>query len=231
MQNIRTWLKNEFVVNWKVFDYIFLFGLLGVQLLMTPFMIDMGLSVGENVFVLVASFVGTLATIVCAKGKMSYYIWGFIQTIMFLLLNLHWRLWVESAEQMYYLVTMVIGVFIWKQNIGNETKAIKAKKMSVLKFVLTVLGLAILSVGIYFADVALGGAAPLLDTLSLSIAIIANILCTCCYKEQWLLWFILDIIQTILYFVIGQPMMAVMYIAWTINCIYGWYNWTKLTNN
>jgi len=231
MQNIRTWLKNEFVVNWKVFDYIFLFGLLGVQLLMTPFMIDMGLSVGENVFVLVASFVGTLATIVCAKGKMSYYIWGFIQTIMFLLLNLHWRLWVESAEQMYYLVTMVIGVFIWKQNIGNETKAIKAKKMSVLKFVLTVIGLAILSVGIYFADVALGGAAPLLDTLSLSIAIIANILCTFCYKEQWFLWFILDIIQTILYFVIGQPMMAVMYIAWTINCIYGWYNWTKLTNN
>ena len=231
MKNIGTWLKNEFVVNWKVFDYIFLFGLLGVQLLMTPFMIDMGLSVGENVFVLVASFVGTLATIVCAKGKMSYYIWGFIQTIMFLLLNLHWRLWVESAEQMYYLVTMVIGVFIWKQNIGNETKAIKAKKMSVLKFVLTVIGLAILSVGIYFADVALGGAAPLLDTLSLSIAIIANILCTCCYKEQWLLWFILDIIQTILYFVIGQPMMAVMYIAWTINCVYGWYNWTKLTDN
>lgn len=231
MRNIGTWLKNEFVVNWKVFDYIFLFGLLGVQLLMTPFMIDMGLSVGENVFVLVASFIGTLATIVCAKGKMSYYIWGFIQTIMFLLLNLHWRLWVESAEQMYYLVTMVIGVFIWKQNIGNETKAIKAKKMSVLKFVLTVIGLAILSVGIYFADVALGGAAPLLDTLSLSIAIIANILCTFCYKEQWLLWFILDIIQTILYFVIGQPMMAVMYIAWTINCVYGWYNWTKLTNN
>lgn len=231
MKNIGTWLKNEFVVNWKVFDYIFLFGLLGVQLLMTPFMIDMGLSVGENVFVLVASFIGTLATIVCAKGKMSYYIWGFIQTIMFLLLNLHWRLWVESAEQMYYLVTMVIGVFIWKQNIGNETKAIKAKKMSVLKFILTVLGLAILSVGIYFADVALGGAAPLLDTLSLSIAIIANILCTFCYKEQWLLWFILDIIQTILYFVIGQPMMAVMYIAWTINCVYGWYNWTKLTNN
>lgn len=231
MKNIGTWLKNEFVVNWKVFDYIFLFGLLGVQLLMTPFMIDMGLSVGENVFVLVASFIGTLATIVCAKGKMSYYIWGFIQTIMFLLLNLHWRLWVESAEQMYYLVTMVIGVFIWKRNIGNETKAIKAKKMSVLKFVLTVIGLVILSVGIYFADVALGGAAPLLDTLSLSIAIIANILCTFCYKEQWFLWFVLDIIQTILYFVIGQPMMAVMYIAWTINCVYGWYNWTKLTNN
>lgn len=224
---MKTWLKNEFVKNWKAFDYIFLFGLLGVQLIMTPFMIDSGLSVGWNVFVLTASFIGTLATIICAKGKMSYYIWGFIQTIMFLILNLYLNLWVESAEQFYYLVTMIIGVFVWKKNINKGTAEIKAKKFTPFKFILTICGLAVLSVIIYFVDVKLGGVAPLLDTLSLSIAIVANILCTMCYKEQWLLWFVLDIVQTILYFVIGQPMMAVMYIAWTINCVYGWYNWSK----
>ena len=224
---MKKWLKNEFVINWKPFDYIFLFGLLSVQLLMTPFMIDSGMSIGWNVFILSASFIGTLATIICAKGKMSYYVWGFIQTIMFLILNLELRLWVESAEQLYYLVTMIIGVFIWKKNLNKDTAEIKAKKFTVAKFVLTVLGLVVASIAIYHIDVALGGAAPLLDTLSLSIAIVANLLCTMCYKEQWILWFVLDIIQTILYFVIGQPMMAIMYIAWTINCIYGWYNWNK----
>lgn len=224
---MKKWLKNEFVVNWKPFDYIFLFGLLGIQLLMTPFMIDSGMSIGWNIFILSASFIGTLATIICAKGKMSYYVWGFIQTIMFLILNLELRLWVESAEQLYYLVTMIIGVFIWKKNLNKDTAEIKAKKFTVAKFVLTILGLVVASIVIYNIDVALGGAAPLLDTLSLSIAIVANLLCTMCYKEQWILWFVLDIIQTVLYFVIGQPMMAIMYIAWTINCIYGWYNWNK----
>lgn len=224
---MRTWFKNEFIKDWKLFDYIFLFGLLGVQLLMTPFMIDAGMSVGWNIFVLLASFLGTLATIICAKGKMSYYIWGFIQTIMFLILNAHLHLWVETAEQVYYLITMIIGVFIWRRNINNDTKSIKAKKFTIPKFVLTVVGLLAASVVIYFVDVAIHGAAPLLDTMSLSIAIVANILCSFCYKEQWILWFVLDIVQTILYFVIGQPMMAVMYIAWTINCIYGWYNWNK----
>lgn len=224
---MKKWLKNEFVVNWKPFDYIFLFGLLGIQLLMTPFMIDSGMSIGWNVFVLSASFIGTLATIICAKGKMSYYVWGFIQTAMFLILNLELRLWVESAEQVYYLITMVVGVFVWKKNLNKDTAEIKAKNFTVVKFVLTVLGLVVASIVIYNIDVALGGTAPLLDTLSLSIAIIANLLCAMCYKEQWILWFVLDIIQTILYFVIGQPMMAIMYIAWTINCIYGWYNWNK----
>lgn len=221
------WFKNEFVVNWKPFDYIFLFGLLGVQLLMTPFMVDSGLSVGWNIFVLTASFIGTLATIICAKGKMSYYVWGFIQTIMFLILNLNLRLWVESAEQVYYLVTMVIGVFVWKKNLNKKNETIAPKKFTVPKLIATLIALAVLSVCIYNIDVALGGAAPLLDTMSLSIAIVANILCSFCYKEQWILWFVLDVVQTIMYFVIGQPIMAVMYIAWTINCVYGWYSWNK----
>lgn len=221
------WLKNEFVVNWKPFDYIFLFGLLGVQLLMTPFMVDSGLSVGWNIFVLTASFVGTLATIICAKGKMSYYIWGFIQTIMFLILNLNLHLWVESAEQVYYLITMAIGVFVWKKNLNKKSETIAPQKFTVPMLIATLVTLAVLSVCIYNIDVALGGAAPLLDTMSLSIAIVANILCSFCYKEQWILWFVLDVVQTIMYFVIGQPIMAIMYIAWTINCIYGWYSWNK----
>lgn len=227
MKKFKTWFYNEYVKDWKTFDYIFLFGLLAVQLIMTPFMIDSGLSVGWNIFTLVASFIGTLATIICAKGKMSYYVWGFIQTIMFLIFNLKLKLWVESAEQVYYLITMVIGVFIWKKNINKDTEAIKAKKFDLLKFILTLISLLVLSVIIYFVDIQIGGTAPLLDTLSLSIAIVANILCSFCYKEQWLLWFVLDVVQTILYFVIGQPMMAVMYIAWTINTIYGWVTWNK----
>ncbi len=227
---LKNWFYNEYVKDWKLFDYLFLFGLLAVQLALTPIMIDSGLSVGWNVFVIVASFIGTLATIICAKGKMSYYIWGFIQTGMFLVFNIKLKLWVESAEQIYYLVTMFIGIFVWKKNINKDKEAIRAKQFNVTKFIITIIALIILSVGIYFIDVKIGGTAPLLDTLSLSIAIVANILCTFCYKEQWLLWFILDVVQTILYFVIGQPLMAIMYIAWTINTIYGWINWSKTIN-
>lgn len=227
MERFKNWFHNEYVKDWKVFDYIFLFGLLAVQLLMTPFMIDSGISVGWNIFSLIASFVGTLATIICAKGKTSYYIWGFIQTIMFLILNLELRLWVESAEQVYYLVIMTIGVFVWRKNTDKNTSSIKAKKLTKNKLVLTIISLIFLSIIIYFIDVKLDGTAPLLDTLSLAISIVAGVLNSYCYKEQWILWFVLDVIQTILYFVICQPIMAVMYIAWTINTIYGWYVWNS----
>lgn len=30
------------------------------------------------------------------------------------------------------------------------------------------------------------------------------------------------------WFVAGNWSMVAMYVAWTANCIYGWYNWSKL---
>ena len=31
-----------------------------------------------------------------------------------------------------------------------------------------------------------------------------------------------------MWWVAGNWSMVAMYVAWTANCIYGWYNWTKL---
>ena len=228
MNKLAKWFKKEYITGWNWFDYTFLFGLLTVQIVVSIILYDTTTSLGWNIFSIVSSFIGTLATIICAKGKMSYYIWGFIQTVAFLILNLNMKLWVESAEQFYYLVTMIIGVFIWKKNINNTTAEIKGKKLDKKQMIFTILGLIVASVGIYFLDAfVLMGAQPLLDTMSLSIAIVANILCSFCYKEQWFLWFVLDIIQTIMYFLVDNYILGIMYIGWTINCIYGWYNWGK----
>lgn len=228
MNKFKNWFKREYVLGWNWFDYTFLFGLLAVQTVICFILFDTGLGLFWNIFSLIASFVGTLATIICAKGKMSYYIWGFIQTGMFLVLNVYLRLWVESAEQLYYLITMAAGVFIWKKNINNKSQEINSKKLNKKQLIITISSLLIASVGIYFLDkYVLNGNQPLLDTMSLSIAIIANILCSLCYKEQWYLWFVLDIIQTIMYFLVGNYVLGIMYIGWTINCIYGYYQWSK----
>ena len=40
--------------------------------------------------------------------------------------------------------------------------------------------------------------------LSLALTVFAQILCTYCYKEQWILWLVLDIIQVIMFILIGN---------------------------
>ena len=67
------------------------------------------------------------------------------------------------------------------------------------------------------------------DAATNILAIFAQILMVKRYKEQWIWWIIIDVLCIKMWFVAGNWSMVAMYIAWTINCIYGWYNWCKLT--
>ena len=49
------------------------------------------------------------------------------------------------------------------------------------------------------------------------------------FREQWVWWLLIDLFCIKLWWVAGNWSMVAMYIAWTINCIYGWVNWTKLS--
>ena len=46
------------------------------------------------------------------------------------------------------------------------------------------------------------------------------------YREQWLLWIVLNVLSILLW--AEQPAMYLMYSAYLLNSLYGYYNWTKL---
>jgi len=46
------------------------------------------------------------------------------------------------------------------------------------------------------------------------------------YREQWLLWIVLNIISILLW--ADNTSMYVMYSAYLLNSLYGYYNWSKL---
>jgi nicotinamide mononucleotide transporter len=66
-----------------------------------------------------------------------------------------------------------------------------------------------------------------LDTLTTTIGIIAQLMMIFRFKEQWYLWFILDILCVVLWAVDGNWCLSVQYIFWAINCIYGMIIWKK----
>ena len=51
------------------------------------------------------------------------------------------------------------------------------------------------------------------------------------YREQWAMWIAINISSLAMFAILQQWSMVAMYIAWTINAFYGWYNWTKLVKN
>lgn len=74
----------------------------------------------------------------------------------------------------------------------------------------------------------LGGRHPLLDSASTIISIIANMLMVLRYREQWLLWIVIDIITVVMWLKVQDYIMVTMWAVYLVNAFYGYYNWSKI---
>ena len=75
----------------------------------------------------------------------------------------------------------------------------------------------------------LGGTNPLLDSASTVISITANLLMVLRYREQWLLWIVIDIITVIMWWHVEDYIMVTMWAVYLVNAFYGYYNWSKIS--
>ena len=127
----------------------------------------------------------------------------------------------------------ILGAFISKNNVSieliNRNKAhVEALKFTPKMWVLSVLGTIVCTLGMGYFLTTIGSHQAYTDAATNILAIFAQILMVKRYREQWIWWLVIDVLCIKLWFVAGNWSMVAMYIAWTINCIYGWYNWSKL---
>lgn len=224
MEKIKNYIKNEFWVGYTLFEKLFLLGMLVLQIVVY-------IIVPDTVIGIISGISGVISVVLCAKGKISFYFIGFVQTISYLILAWNNAFYGEVIENVFYLVTMVWGIFLWKRNMQqNEdgTSDVKAKKFNWWMWTLAIIGTVILTAIMGFVLDRIGSNQAYLDAATNVMSIFAQFLMIWRYREQWLWWVAIDVICTIMWFNAGNWSMVAMYIAWTINALYGWYNWSKL---
>ena len=91
----------------------------------------------------------------------------------------------------------------------------------------SVVGTIAATIGMGYWLTTIGSAQAYTDAATNVMAIFAQLLMVRRYREQWIWWIVIDILCIKLWWVAGNWSMVAMYIAWTINCIYGWVNWSK----
>lgn len=223
---MRTWIKKEFG-NLSRFDITFMALMLAMQIVV--FCI-----VPDGLISIVAGISGVISVVLCARGKISFYFIGFVQTISYLYLAWQNRFYGEVIENIFYLVTMVWGIFVWKKNLAvdkNGGQQVIVKKFTPMQWLVSIVGTIAATIAMGYWLTGIGSAQAYTDAATNVMAIFAQILMVRRYREQWIWWLVIDIFCIKLWFVAGNWTMVAMYIAWTINCIYGWINWTKESKN
>ena len=222
------WIKNEFWNGYSLFERLFMVAMILLQVVMYCIAPDTPIG-------MICGISGVVCVVLTAKGKISSYIFNFIQMITYMYICWNARLFLEFGEQIFYFVACIFGVFLWKKNMKKNddgTEQVIAKKFKMWQWVATIIVTVVTTALLgAFGNVILGSTLPYLDAFTVALAVIAQLLMIWRYREQWAMWIAINVSSLVMFVMLKQWSMVAMYIAWTINAFYGWYNWSKLNED
>ncbi|MCR5118581.1 MAG: nicotinamide riboside transporter PnuC [Lachnospiraceae bacterium] len=225
MNRFKAFIKDE-LSGWKGIEVFWL-------LFANIALLVISLILGDTAVGILASLTGVTCVILCGKGKLSNYIFGTVNVLLYAYVAWKAKYYGDvMLNLLYYFPTNVLGWFVWKKNINNETKEVVKKRMTVKQDILVVI---ISAAGIFGYGMILkllNGNLPLVDSMSTVLSVVAQILMIKRFTEQWIVWILVDAVSVIMWiaaFFNGGESVAVL-LMWSIyllNAIFMFVKWYK----
>ncbi|MBR1705596.1 MAG: nicotinamide mononucleotide transporter [Bacteroidales bacterium] len=136
--------------------------------------------------------------------------------------------WGMAGLNVYYVVMSVVGLVQWRQDGAQvEAGAIHLQVLPKRTAVWSAGGFVAGSLALVAILRALGDGASSLDAAATVLSIIATWWLTRSYLQQWMLWVVADILTALLCLLSGQYWMTVLYLAYTVSALYGYFHWKR----
>ena len=205
--------------------WIFLILGLLVQVLTFVFMPD-------NPISLVSGMLGICSVVLGAQGNILTFVFGFAQVATYTYLCCIERFYAEIAINIYYFITMIYGVYCWRNRLSNNSLQVQTRRLSIKLLAWGMLLIALFSwltgwLLARFTD----DPQPYMDAFTTVPAIAAQLLMVLAYREQWYLWLVVDVLAVVMWLRAENYCMAAQYVFWCVNCIYGYIQWTRQLDN
>lgn len=142
-------------------------------------------------------------------------------------------LYASMVLNVYYVAVSVKGLYDWRHDgaamdaAGEGKESLHLRRLSAgglsVSVVATVAGTAVL----YFILRKIGDPSSLLDAAVTVLSAVATWWLSRSIPQQWLLWVVADSLSAWLCLSQGMPWMAVLYTAYALSAVYGFYHWNK----
>ena len=116
-------LYKEFIAGRTTYEHTFMF--IGILLQIITFYIT-----GDSVISLISGVTGIISVVLCSQKKFSFYLFGFVQLGTYMWLAAQQNFYGELVENVFYIITMFIGMWIWLKNFNTDEQVVKSKKLS-----------------------------------------------------------------------------------------------------
>ncbi len=225
MGKISNFIKNE-LYGWKAVEILWL-------VFSTLVILSLSIYWGENLIGIIAAITGIFCVILTGKGKMSSYIFGTVNTLLYAYIALGAKYYGEvMLNIIYYLPMNFVGFFMWSKYINSETQEVEKRKLHIKNQLIILVLCCVCIYGYGLVLKKLGGNLPFVDSMSTVLSIFAQILCVKRYMEQWVLWIVVDVVTVIMWaiaFMNGGESIAtlIMWSIYLLNAIFMFVKWYK----
>ena len=179
---------------------------------------------------LVSGCLGVCSVCLAAQGRILTFVFGFGQVVTYGYLCLQAHLYAEVAINIYYFLTMIYGIVVWRRRMNASAEnRVHTRRLPWVVWLTIISAIVILSGAVgYGLSIYTDDPTPYLDSFTTITSIAAQILLILAYRDQWFLWLAVDITSVVMWIYVGDYCMTAQYAFWCCNCLYGFYRWKSL---
>lgn len=182
---------------------------------------------------IISSTTGVACVVCTGKGKLSAYIFGLVNSILYAIIAYKATLYGETMlNAIYYVPMQFIGFYIWSKNMNQETHEVDKKHMKNMGRILMVLAIAAGTVVYGLLLQKMGDAMPFVDAFTTVSSVVAMVVSVKMFSEQWWIWIAIDVFTIYMWacnFMEGQENIAtlLMWVVYLGNAIIMCVKWEK----
>lgn len=162
--------------------------------------------------------------------KANIWLWpvGVIMPLVYIVIFYQSKFYADMGIYVYYFFASIYGWYIWSKSIKQTHQVLIShlpiRYLAKLTAIFLVTFAVIAFILIRFTD----SPVPYGDSFTTTLSILAMWMLAHKYIEQWLLWIVVNIVSTGLYFWKGLDTTAVLFIVYSIIPVFGYMKWKKI---
>ena len=186
--------------------------------------LDFNSSIIESIAVLFSVLYVILAT------KQNIWCWAAagISVALYIYICFSAELFPETGLQVFYLIMAFYGYYNW----AKKEQDLQITQWSAGKHLTLIIIGAIITflMGFYFATYT-SSKMPIVDSFTTVFSVFATYMVAKKVLENWLYWIVIDAVSIYLYFSRDLHLTSLLFIAYTIIAVFGYFAWLKQTTS
>lgn len=182
---------------------------------------------------IISATTGTACVICTGKGKLSAYLFGLINCVLYAIISFKASLYGETMlNALYYVPMQFVGFYTWSKHMNDKTNEVTKKNMKWSGRLIMAISILIGTLLYGMILNKMGDAMPFVDAFTTVTSVVAMIVSVKMFAEQWWIWVVVDVFTVYMWFVSfmqGKENIAtlIMWMVYLVNAVIMLVKWEK----